>query len=80
MGNPQEGPSAVFMKFPPNFPGAMHSHSHGYRGLVVTGASMHYVQGESEAEVPLVTPGTIGISRGKSIITTQFLSTSLQIC
>ncbi|WP_170416162.1 DUF4437 domain-containing protein [Ruegeria atlantica] len=56
-GNPQEGPSAVFMKFPPNFPGAMHSHTHGYHGLVVTGASKHYIKGESEAEVPLQTPG-----------------------
>lgn len=56
-GNPQEGPSAVFMKFPPNFPGAMHSHTHGYHGVVVTGASKHYVKGESEAEVPLQTPG-----------------------
>ncbi|MES0808910.1 DUF4437 domain-containing protein [Roseibium sp. SCPC15] len=56
-GNPQKGPSAVFMKFPPNFPGAMHSHTHGYHGMVVTGASKHFIKGESEADVPLQTPG-----------------------
>lgn len=56
-GNPQEGPSTVLIKFPPNFPGAMHSHTSGYHGMVVTGASKHYLQGQSEADVPLLTPG-----------------------
>lgn len=56
-GDPQKGPSAVFMKFPPNFPRAMHSHTHGYHGVVITGASKHYLESESEAGVPLQTPG-----------------------
>ncbi|WDD98862.1 hypothetical protein [Thalassomonas actiniarum] len=47
----------VVMKFPANFPGVMHTHTHGYHGMVVTGASKHYVAGESEAEVPLQNPG-----------------------
>ncbi|MCB1328364.1 MAG: hypothetical protein KDK28_02395 [Maritimibacter sp.] len=34
-GNPAEGESAVMLKFPANFPGGMHTHTHGYHGLVV---------------------------------------------
>ncbi len=56
-GNPQEGASAVMMRFPANFPGGMHSHTFGYHGVVISGASRHWVEGESEAETPLLQPG-----------------------
>ncbi len=56
-GNPMEGPSAVFMKFPPNFPGIMHTHTHGYHAVVVSGVNQHYMLGENEADSPLRTPG-----------------------
>jgi quercetin dioxygenase-like cupin family protein len=56
-GNPQEGPSAVMMKFPPNFPGGMHTHSHAYHAVVVSGASKHWGQNETEATSVLQMPG-----------------------
>lgn len=56
-GNPQEGPSAVMMKFPPNFPGGMHTHTYGYHAVVVSGASKHWGQDETEATAPLQMPG-----------------------
>ena len=56
-GNPQEGPSAVMLKFPPNFPDGMHTHTNAYHGVVISGASKHWVEGASEADAPLQVPG-----------------------
>lgn len=56
-GDPQTGPSAVLLKFPPRFPGAMHAHTHAYHAVVVSGASKHWVDGQTEADVPLQRPG-----------------------
>lgn len=56
-GNPQEGESAVMLRFPANFPGGMHSHTNAYHAVVVSGASRHWIEGESEAEAPLQQPG-----------------------
>jgi hypothetical protein len=56
-GSPQDGPSAVMMKFPPNFPGGMHTHTHGYHAVVVSGASKHWGQDETEATAALQMPG-----------------------
>lgn len=56
-GDPRTGPSAFMLKFPPNFPGGMHVHTHGYHGVVISGASKHWVEGESEADAPLQRPG-----------------------
>ncbi|SHG84086.1 hypothetical protein SAMN05443551_0754 [Marivita hallyeonensis] len=56
-GNPQTGPSAVLLKFPPNFPGAMHTHTHGYHAVVISGGSKHWIAGQSEEDVPLQRPG-----------------------
>lgn len=56
-GNPMEGPSAVMMKFPPNFPGGMHTHTSAYHAVVVSGASKHWGQNETEATAALQTAG-----------------------
>lgn len=56
-GNPAKGPSAVMLKFPPNFPGGMHTHTHGYHGLVVRGASKHWTEEGSEEDAVLQLPG-----------------------
>ncbi|MCU9840391.1 DUF4437 domain-containing protein [Ruegeria sp. WL0004] len=56
-GNPQEGESAVLLKFPPNFPGGMHTHTYAYHAVVVSGASKHWTEGESEADARLQLPG-----------------------
>lgn len=56
-GDPQNGESAILLKFPPNFPGGMHKHSHAYHGLVLKGGSRHWAEGESEADARLQTPG-----------------------
>jgi quercetin dioxygenase-like cupin family protein len=56
-GNPQEGPSAVMMKFPPNFPGGMHTHTYAYHAVVVSGASKHWGNDETEATAALQMPG-----------------------
>ncbi len=57
MGQSPERSVGGLYEIPPSFPGAMHSHTHGYHGLVVSGAAKHYIKGESEAEVPLQTLG-----------------------
>ena len=56
-GNPMEGPSAVMMKFPPNFPGGMHTHAYGYHAVVVRGASKHWSENETETAAALQMPG-----------------------
>jgi len=63
-GNPQEGESAVMLKFPPNFPGGMHVHTHAYHGVVVSGASKHWGDGETEADARLQLPGDYWYQEG----------------
>lgn len=66
-GNPGTGPSAVMLKFPPNFPGGMHHHTHGYHAIVVSGASKHWVKGQSESDAPLQTPGDYWYQAGEEV-------------
>lgn len=56
-GNPQEGESAVMLKFPPNFPGGMHVHTYGYHAVIISGASKHWIAGETGAAATLQLPG-----------------------
>ena len=56
-GDPQNGESAILLKFPPHFPGGMHKHTYAYHGLVLRGGSRHWAEGASEADAPLQTPG-----------------------
>jgi len=56
-GIPQTGPSFIILRFPPNSPGVMHSHTAGYHAMVVSGAFKHWVKGADVATVPLQTPG-----------------------
>jgi quercetin dioxygenase-like cupin family protein len=66
-GNPQEGESAVMLKFPPNFPGGMHSHANAYHAVVVSGASKHWVEGETEADALLQRPGDYWYQAGGQV-------------
>ena len=66
-GNPQEGESAVMLKFPPNFPGGMHTHTNGYHAIVVSGASKHWIEGENEADAPLQRPGDYWYQMGGQV-------------
>jgi hypothetical protein len=43
-GNPQTGLSSILLRFPPMYPGAMHSHSAGYHAIVIEGASKHWTE------------------------------------
>ena len=66
-GNPQEGESAIMLKFPPKFPGGMHTHTHGYHAIVVSGASKHWIEGETEADAPLQRPGDYWYQMGGQV-------------
>lgn len=66
-GNPTAGESAVMLKFPPNFPGGMHIHSNGYHGVVISGASKHWIAGETEAEARLQLPGDYWYQAGGQV-------------
>ena len=66
-GNPQEGESAVMLKFPPNFPGGMHTHTSSYHAVVVSGASKHWAKGETEADAPLQRPGDYWYQAGGQV-------------
>jgi quercetin dioxygenase-like cupin family protein len=63
-GNPQEGESAFMLKYPPNFPGGMHVHSNAYHAVVVSGASKHWTEGETEADAVLQRPGDYWFQAG----------------
>ena len=56
-GDPQTGPSAFMLKYPPNFPGGMHIHTNAYHAVVVSGGVKHWRKGEAEADAPLHRPG-----------------------
>lgn len=56
-GNPSEGPSSAYLKFPANFPLGMHSHSSNYHGVVVQGTTKHWIDGNTEADAPLLKAG-----------------------
>ena len=66
-GNPAKGESAVMLKFPPNFPGGMHTHTHGYHGLVVKGASKHWTKDETEKGAVLQRPGDYWYQAGGQV-------------
>lgn len=66
-GNPQEGEAAVMLRFPPNFPGGMHTHTSSYHAVVVSGASRHWVEGETEADAPLQRPGDYWYQAGGQV-------------
>ena len=56
-GNPETGPSSVYLKFPPDFPLGMHTHSANYHAVVVQGTTKHWADGEAETEAKLLGPG-----------------------
>lgn len=66
-GDPRTGPSAVMLRFPPNFPGAMHHHTNGYHAILISGASKHWVEGETESDAPLQTAGDYWYQAGGQI-------------
>lgn len=56
-GDPEVGPSSVYLKIPANFPMAMHAHSSSYHAIVIQGTTKHWDKDESEEEARLLKPG-----------------------
>ena len=56
-GDPDTGPSSMLMRLP-RFQGRLHFHSHDYECVVVAGRVRHWVDGEKEAAVPDLGPGS----------------------
>lgn len=56
-GDPDTGPSSMLMRLP-RFRGRLHFHSHDYECVVVAGRARHWVDGEAEAAVPDLGPGS----------------------
>ena len=82
-GNPETGPSFVGLRFPPKFPGVMHTHTSGYHAVVLSGTSKHWLEDQDGANAPLQTAGDYWYQPGNQIhqdsfpsdeVTTVFLS------
>lgn len=56
-GDPTSGPSSVYLKFPPNFPMGLHTHTSNYHAVVIQGTTKHWDVGESEADAALLKAG-----------------------
>jgi quercetin dioxygenase-like cupin family protein len=73
-GNPQTGPSSILLRFPPRYPGAMHSHSAGYHAIVIEGASKHWTENNDADSAPLQTPGDYWFQAGGQVHQDSFPS------
>lgn len=73
-GNPQTGPSSILLRFPPRYPGAMHSHSAGYHAIVIEGASKHWTENNDADSTPLQTPGDYWFQAGGQVHQDSFPS------
>ena len=56
-GNPKTGPSAIYMKFPANYAGSFHTHTHGYHGVLISGAGLRRVDGVASENATPISPG-----------------------
>lgn len=56
-GDPATGPSGFVVRFPPGFEAPMHSHTSGYRAVVLEGPTLHWIDGETKADVEALTRG-----------------------
>jgi quercetin dioxygenase-like cupin family protein len=56
-GDPATGPSSMLMKMRKG-PGALHYHSSDYELVVVEGRMRHWLEGQVEAETPVLGPGS----------------------
>jgi NIPSNAP/Domain of unknown function (DUF4437) len=63
-GDPQTGPSSMLLKFG-RTDGAMHVHSSDYHLVVIEGTMQHWSAGESQADAPLLGPGSFWFQRGE---------------
>ena len=61
-GNPQTGPSSILLRFPPKYPGAMHSHTAGYHAIVIEGASKYWTENSDAASEPRRVLAEFGVS------------------
>lgn len=52
-GNFTEGQHITFVKFPAGMKTPVHTHSHDYTGIVLTGVTRHFEPGKPETETPL---------------------------
>lgn len=52
-GNPMAGAHGTYMRFPGGAATKVHTHSHSYRGVVITGSMRHWVEGQPETKKAL---------------------------
>ncbi len=62
------------VQFAPNSPGAMHKHTNAYRAVIISGASKHWVEGQTADDVPLQGPGDYWYQAGGQYHQDQFPS------
>lgn len=57
-GNMATGPSGFLLKMPAGFEVPMHTHSAGYRAVVISGEALHWDKGTERADAVAVGPGS----------------------
>ncbi len=70
--DPESQRYGQMVEFAPNSPGAMHKHTHAYRAVIISGASKHWVEGQTEDDVPLQGPGDFWYQAGGQFHQDQF--------
>ncbi len=63
-GDFSAGQHITFIKFPAGMQTPVHTHSHGYVGIVISGVTRHFEQGKPETEVELSTGSHWSIPAG----------------
>lgn len=65
-GDPATGPSGQMYRFAANTPTppVMHRHDNGYHAIIVSGQSKHWVEGQTEDDVPFQTAGDYFYQQG----------------
>ena len=56
-GDPNTGPSSMLMKMK-KYQGALHTHSSDYELVLIAGRMRHWQKGQTEADTPLLGPGS----------------------
>lgn len=56
-GDPTRGPYGALLHVPAGFESPMHRHSHDERVVVITGASIHWAEGEDRGDARTMTAG-----------------------
>ena len=57
-GDPATGPSGVMLKMPAGFETPIHTHSAGYRAVVIQGQATHWIEGADPSAAHRAGPGS----------------------